>query len=172
VDWVTVTATAAKDYDIWGQFLIQAKGVGLTVVWSGVVAFIAYKLVDLTIGLRVPEEEEREGLDVTSHGEAAYRMREHPWHYPEIFPSKASSWCRSRAERRAAIRCSCLAMARNARASNERPGRVNHSPLVRRSAPRQRSSRPRSCSWSRTPTIVERSRSAASARRLWVTPGL
>jgi len=74
VDWVTVTAVAAKDYDIWGQFLIQCKGVGLTVLWSGVVAFICYKLVDLTIGLRVPEEEEREGLDVTSHGEAAYRM--------------------------------------------------------------------------------------------------
>ena len=74
VDWVTVTAVAAKDYDIWGQFIIQAKAVGLTVVWSAVVAFIAYKLVDLTIGLRVPEEEEREGLDVTSHGEAAYRM--------------------------------------------------------------------------------------------------
>jgi Amt family ammonium transporter len=74
VDWVTVTATAAKDYDIWGQFVTQAKAVGLTVVWSGVVAFVAYKLVDLTIGLRVPEEEEREGLDVTSHGEAAYRM--------------------------------------------------------------------------------------------------
>jgi Amt family ammonium transporter len=74
VDWVTVTATAAKDYDIWGQFVIQAKGVGLTALWSGVVAFIAYKLVDLTIGLRVSEEEEREGLDVTSHGEAAYRM--------------------------------------------------------------------------------------------------
>jgi Amt family ammonium transporter len=74
VDWVSVTAVAAKDYDIWGQFIIQAKAVGLTVVWSGVVAFIAFKLVDLTIGLRVPEEEEREGLDVTSHGEAAYRM--------------------------------------------------------------------------------------------------
>ena len=74
VDWVTGTMTAAKDYDIWGQFIIQAKAVGVTVVWSGVVAFIAYKLVDLTIGLRVPEEEEREGLDVTSHGEAAYRM--------------------------------------------------------------------------------------------------
>jgi ammonium transporter, Amt family len=74
VDWVTVTAVAAKDYDIWGQFVIQAKAVGLTVLWSGVVAFISYKLVDLTIGLRVPEEEEREGLDVTSHGEAAYRM--------------------------------------------------------------------------------------------------
>jgi Amt family ammonium transporter len=74
VDWVTVTAVAAKDYDIWGQFITQAKAVGLTVVWSGVVAFIAFKLVDLTIGLRVTEEEEREGLDVTSHGEAAYRM--------------------------------------------------------------------------------------------------
>jgi Amt family ammonium transporter len=57
-----------------GQFIIQAKAVGVTVIWSGVVAFISYKLVDLTIGLRVPEEEEREGLDVTSHGEAAYRM--------------------------------------------------------------------------------------------------
>jgi Amt family ammonium transporter len=74
VDWVTVTAVAAKDYDIWGQLITQAKAVGLTVVWSGVVAFIAFKLVDLTIGLRVSEEEEREGLDVTSHGEAAYRM--------------------------------------------------------------------------------------------------
>jgi Amt family ammonium transporter len=38
------------------------------------VAFVAYKIVDLTIGLRVPEEEEREGLDITSHGESAYRM--------------------------------------------------------------------------------------------------
>jgi Amt family ammonium transporter len=74
VDWVTGTMTAAKDYSIWAQFITQAKGVGVTVLWSGVVAFIAYKLVDLTIGLRVPEEEEREGLDVTSHGEAAYRM--------------------------------------------------------------------------------------------------
>ena len=74
VDWVTGTMTAAKDYDIWGQFVIQAKAVGVTILWSGVVAFISYKLVDLTIGLRVSEEEEREGLDVTSHGEAAYRM--------------------------------------------------------------------------------------------------
>jgi ammonium transporter, Amt family len=41
-------------------------------VWSGIVSFIAYKLVDLVIGLRVPEEEEREGLDITSHGETAY----------------------------------------------------------------------------------------------------
>ncbi|MCC6211647.1 MAG: ammonia channel protein, partial [Burkholderiales bacterium] len=48
--------------------------VGLTVAWSGLVALASYWLVDLTIGLRVPEEEEREGLDITSHGEAAYRM--------------------------------------------------------------------------------------------------
>ena len=41
-------------------------------VWSGVVAFVAYKIVDLVIGLRVPEDEEREGLDITSHGETAY----------------------------------------------------------------------------------------------------
>ena len=74
VDWVTGTITAAKDYSIWGQFIIQAKGVALTFVWSAVVAFICYKIVDMTIGLRVPEEEEREGLDVTSQGEAAYRM--------------------------------------------------------------------------------------------------
>jgi Amt family ammonium transporter len=57
-----------------GQFWIQAKAVGVTVLWSGIVALVAYKLVDWTIGLRVPEEEEREGLDTSSHGEAAYRM--------------------------------------------------------------------------------------------------
>jgi Amt family ammonium transporter len=44
----------------------------ITVIWSGVVSFIAYKIVDLTIGLRVSEEDEREGLDITSHGETAY----------------------------------------------------------------------------------------------------
>ena len=52
--------------------MTQAHGVGTTIVWSAVVSFIAYKLVDLVIGLRVPEEEEREGLDITSHGESAY----------------------------------------------------------------------------------------------------
>ena len=57
-----------------GQVWIQAKAVGVTVLWSGIVAFVAFKLVDWTIGLRVPEEEEREGLDTTSHGEAAYRI--------------------------------------------------------------------------------------------------
>ncbi len=44
----------------------------LTVVWSGVVSVIAFKLVDLMVGLRVSEEDEREGLDITSHGETAY----------------------------------------------------------------------------------------------------
>ncbi len=56
------------------QLWIQAKAVGVTIVWSGVVAFVAYKVVDLTIGLRVTEEDEREGLDTAAHGEAAYRM--------------------------------------------------------------------------------------------------
>ena len=57
-----------------GQFWIQAKAVGVTIVWSAVVAFIAYKIADLVTGLRVPEEQEREGLDITSHGESAYHM--------------------------------------------------------------------------------------------------
>jgi Amt family ammonium transporter len=69
-----VANKASADYSIWGQVMIQGTGVLTTIIWSGVVAFIAYKLVDITIGLRVTEEEEREGLDTTSHGEAAYRM--------------------------------------------------------------------------------------------------
>ncbi len=71
-DWVTGTAIAAKDYSIAAQVLVQAKAVGVTVVWTGVVAFVAFKIADLVIGLRVPEEEEREGLDITAHGESAY----------------------------------------------------------------------------------------------------
>jgi len=62
------------DYSISDQLVIQATGVGTTIVWSGIVAFIAYKIVDITIGLRVSEEEEREGLDISSHGESAYRI--------------------------------------------------------------------------------------------------
>jgi Amt family ammonium transporter len=69
-----VANKVSAEYSIAGQLLTQATGVLTTVVWSGVVAFLAYKLVDLTIGLRVSEEDEREGLDTTSHGEAAYRM--------------------------------------------------------------------------------------------------
>jgi ammonium transporter, Amt family len=70
-DWVTATTGFTS---IGEQLWVQAKAVGLTAVWSGVVALVAFKLVDLTIGLRVPEEEEREGLDTTAHGEAAYRI--------------------------------------------------------------------------------------------------
>ncbi len=64
--------TGAADFSIGSQFLIQAEGVLITIVWSGVVAFIAYKIVDMVIGLRVTEESEREGLDIRSHGETAY----------------------------------------------------------------------------------------------------
>jgi Amt family ammonium transporter len=74
VDWASGTLVSAANYSIAGQVWIQAKAVGVTVLWSGIVAAIAYKLVDLTIGLRVSEEDEREGLDTTAHGEAAYRM--------------------------------------------------------------------------------------------------
>jgi ammonium transporter, Amt family len=70
-DWVT---GATGFTSIAEQLVVQAKAVGVTVIWSGVVAFVAYKLVDLTIGLRVSEEDEREGLDTAAHGEAAYRM--------------------------------------------------------------------------------------------------
>jgi ammonium transporter, Amt family len=68
-DWVTMKV----GYPGMGaQLLIQAKAVLVSVVWSGVVAFVAYKVVDIVVGLRVPEEEEREGLDITAHGESAY----------------------------------------------------------------------------------------------------
>ncbi len=68
-----VANAVAPDYSIASQVWIQFQGVITTVVWSGLVAFIAYKLVDMIIGLRVTEEEEREGLDISSHGETAYR---------------------------------------------------------------------------------------------------
>ncbi|WP_288129057.1 ammonium transporter [Accumulibacter sp.] len=60
------------DYDMTAQVISQLWGVGTVIVWSGVVSLVAFKLVDMVIGLRVPEEEEREGLDITSHGESAY----------------------------------------------------------------------------------------------------
>ena len=69
-----VANKTGADYSIMGQVMIQATGVITTLVWSGVVAYIAYKIVDLVIGLRVPEDQEREGLDVTAHGETAYHM--------------------------------------------------------------------------------------------------
>jgi Amt family ammonium transporter len=71
-DWVTVSMVTPDAYSVAAQVWIQAKAVLFTIAWSGVVSLIAYKLVDLTIGLRVSEEEEREGLDISSHGETAY----------------------------------------------------------------------------------------------------
>ncbi len=59
-------------YSMGSQVVTQATGVLITIVWSGVVSFVAFKLVDMTMGLRVSEEQEREGLDTASHGERAY----------------------------------------------------------------------------------------------------
>ncbi len=66
--------TGAADFSIGNQVVTQALGVGITILWSGVVSFIAFMLIKMLIGLRVPEDEEREGLDISSHGESAYRM--------------------------------------------------------------------------------------------------
>ena len=59
---------------LWAQLLIQAKAVGVVVVWTAVVSAIGFYLIKVTIGLRASEEEEREGLDITVHGERAYDM--------------------------------------------------------------------------------------------------
>ncbi|MCZ8236381.1 MAG: ammonium transporter [Inhella sp.] len=71
-DWVTATMVTPEAYSIGSQLWIQTKGVLITIAWSAVVSVVAFKLVDWTIGLRVTEEEEREGLDIASHGETAY----------------------------------------------------------------------------------------------------
>jgi Amt family ammonium transporter len=65
-------ANAVGEFDMMTQVISQLWAVGTAVVVSGVVSFVAFKLVDMTIGLRVSEEDEREGLDTTSHGESAY----------------------------------------------------------------------------------------------------
>jgi Amt family ammonium transporter len=71
-DWVTATMVTSADYSIASQLWIQLKGVLITIAWSGVVSVVAFKIVDMVIGLRVSEEDEREGLDIRSHGETAY----------------------------------------------------------------------------------------------------
>jgi Amt family ammonium transporter len=68
----TTNKMSADPYSIASQVLVQAEAIGTTIIWSAVVSVIAYKLVDIVIGLRVPEDQEREGLDITSHGESAY----------------------------------------------------------------------------------------------------
>jgi Amt family ammonium transporter len=69
IDYV---ANKVADFDMTAQVISQLWGVGTVIVWSAVVSIVAFKLVDIVIGLRVPEDEEREGLDLTSHGETAY----------------------------------------------------------------------------------------------------
>jgi ammonium transporter, Amt family len=71
-DWVTGKVTTAADYSIASQVLTQAQAIGVTIVWTAIVAWIAYIIANMVVGLRVTEEEEREGLDVRSHGETAY----------------------------------------------------------------------------------------------------
>jgi Amt family ammonium transporter len=68
-DWVTVSMGYPG---IGTQLFIQAKAVALVVVWTAVVSFVGFYVVKLVMGLRVAEEAEREGLDITSHGERAY----------------------------------------------------------------------------------------------------
>lgn len=70
-DWVKGTVGYPG---LWAQFVIQLKAVSLVVVWTAVVATIGFLIVKAMMGLRVSEEHEREGLDITSHGERAYDM--------------------------------------------------------------------------------------------------
>jgi Amt family ammonium transporter len=71
-DWVTGKVISAAEFSISSQVWVQFKAVLVTVVWSAVVSVIAFLIVKMLIGLRVSEEDEREGLDITSHGESAY----------------------------------------------------------------------------------------------------
>ena len=67
-------ANGVAEYSMSTQLISQAWGVGVCIVWSGVVSFVAFKLIDIVIGLRVSEEAEREGLDISEHGETAYHI--------------------------------------------------------------------------------------------------
>ena len=67
-------ANAVGEFDMTAQVISQLWGVGTAIVWSTVVSVISYFIVDKTIGLRVSPDDEREGLDTTSHGESAYHM--------------------------------------------------------------------------------------------------
>jgi Amt family ammonium transporter len=71
--WDYVTNSVAE-YSMSTQFISQAWGVGVCIIWSGIVSYIAFKLIDIVIGLRVSEESEREGLDISEHGETAYHL--------------------------------------------------------------------------------------------------
>jgi Amt family ammonium transporter len=74
ISWWDYVANKPGDFSISSQLVTQATAVGVCIIWTAIVAAISYKIVDLIIGLRVPEEKEREGLDITEHGETAYHM--------------------------------------------------------------------------------------------------
>ncbi len=74
-NYITNKCGEAADFvGIGAQVWVQTQAVLTVIVVSGVVSLVALKLIDMVIGLRVPEDAEREGLDVTSHGETAYHM--------------------------------------------------------------------------------------------------
>ena len=72
--WDYVTNATLPDYSMLTQFISQAWGVGVAIIWSGVVSFVAFKIADVAVGLRVSEATERVGLDVEEHGETAYHV--------------------------------------------------------------------------------------------------
>lgn len=67
-------SNSVGEYNFTGQLISQLWGVAVSVVWSAIASFLAYKIVDVFIGLRVSEEDERQGLDVSTHGETAYHF--------------------------------------------------------------------------------------------------
>jgi len=73
-DYTNITGNNAGTYDFATQMIAQGKAVGATLLWSGIGSAILYKLVDVIVGLRPSVEAEREGLDLTDHGERAYNM--------------------------------------------------------------------------------------------------
>ena len=72
--WIDYTAAVAVagEYDMGGQVITQIKAVGVTLLWSGIGSAILFFIIDKTLGLRPSEDAEREGLDLSSHGERAY----------------------------------------------------------------------------------------------------
>ena len=68
------TTGKVADYDLIPQLIAQFKAVATTLVWSGIGSLILYKIVDIVVGLRATPDKEREGLDITDHGERAYNM--------------------------------------------------------------------------------------------------
>jgi Amt family ammonium transporter len=73
-DYTNITGNNVGTYDLVTQMIAQGKAVLATLLWSGIGSAILYKVVDVIIGLRPSVEQEREGLDITDHGERAYNM--------------------------------------------------------------------------------------------------